>query len=190
MKKLWTTIAICAIALAAALLPCSTALAQSKPHFPITLQKRLAARASNYTEVTLDRKMLAFASQFMNKKSDAATRRLIEKLNGVYVRTYEFSKPGEYTAADLESIRRQFQTSAWTPMVKDHSKNGSSDSDIYVKSEGGEILGMFILNAEPKELDFVYISGPINLDDLSAMGGNFGIPKLKVRNGAVAGGGK
>ncbi|HET8637198.1 MAG TPA: DUF4252 domain-containing protein, partial [Acidobacteriaceae bacterium] len=88
------------------------------------------------------------------------------------------------------SIRRQFQTSAWSPMVKDHSKNGSSDSDIYIKSEGGEILGMFILNAEPQELDFVYISGPISLNDLSAMGGNFGVPKLKVRNNSAAGGNK
>lgn len=178
-----------AIALVAALLPCATVLAQSKPHFPITLQKQLAERASNYTEVTLDRKMLAFASQFMDKKDDAATRHLIEKLNGVYVRTYQFSKPGQYTAADLESIRRQFETPGWTPMVKDHSKNGSSDSDIYIKSEGGEILGMFILNAEPQELDFVYISGPISLDDLSAMGGNFGIPKLKTRSNNSAGGG-
>jgi hypothetical protein len=191
MKKLSAVIVLSLIALAALLLPCAAANAQSSPHFPVTLQKQLAARASNYTEVNLDRKMLAFAGQFMDKKEDAATRHLIEKLNGVYVRTYEFSKPGQYTAADLESIRRQFQTSAWSPMVKDHSKDGSSDSDIYVKSEGGEILGMFILNAEPKELDFVYISGPISLNDLSAMGGNFGVPKLKVRNnGAAAGGNK
>ncbi len=188
MKKPSTIIALCLIALAALLLPCAAARAQSSPHFPVTLQKQLAARASNYTEVNLDRKMLAFAGQFMNKKDDAATRHLIEKLNGVYVRTYEFSKPGQYTAADLDSIRRQFQTSAWSPMVKDHSKDGSSDSDIYIKSEGGEILGMFILNAEPQELDFVYISGPISLDDLSAMGGNFGVPKLKARTNSASSG--
>jgi len=182
MKKLWTV-----IALAAALLPCSAALAQANSHFPVTLQKQLAARASNYTEVNLDRSMLAFASHFMNKSEDAATRHLIEKLNGVYVRTYEFSKPGQYTAADLQSIRRQFQTSDWKPMVSDHSKDGSSDSDIYIKSEGDEVLGMFILDAQPKELDFVYISGPISLDDLSAMGGNFGVPKLKARNNSAGG---
>lgn len=178
------------VAILAALLTCSAALTQENSHFPVTLQKQLAARASNYTEVNLDRKMLAFASHFMDKNNDAATRHLIEKLNGVYVRTYEFSKPGQYTAADLQSIRRQFQTSAWSPMVRDHSKDGSSNSDIYIKSEGNEILGMFILDAEPQELDFVYISGPINLDDLSAMGGNFGIPKLKVRGNSAAGGSK
>ena len=179
-----------AIVLIAALLTSAAALAQDNSHFPVTLQKKLAARASNYTEVDLNRQMLAFASHFMDKKNDAAVRNMIEKLNGVYVRTYEFSKPGEYTAADVEAIRRQFQNSAWTPMVKDHSKNGSSNSDIYMKTEGGEILGMFILNAEPQELDFVYISGPINLNDLSAMGGNFGIPKLQTRPNSAPGGNK
>jgi len=179
-----------ALAVIAVLLTCSAALAQDSSHFPITLQKQLTARASNYTEVNLDRSMLQFASHFMDKSDNAATRHLIEKLNGVYVRTYEFSKPGQYTAADLESIRRQFQSSDWKPMVRDHSKNGLSNSDIYVKSEGNEILGMFILDAEPQELDFVYISGPISLDDLSAMGGNFGIPKLKVRGNSAAGGNK
>lgn len=178
-----------AISLIAALLSCTAALAQDNSHFPVTLQKKLAARASNYTEVDLNRKMLAFASHFMNKdKDDAAVRNMIEKLNGVYVRTYNFSKPGQYSPADLDSIRRQFQNSAWTPMVRDHSKNGSSNSDIYMKTEGNEILGMFILNAEPQELDFVYIAGPISLDDLSAMGGNFGIPKLKVRANSAPGG--
>lgn len=190
MKLKRIAIALCAVALIAALLPCASALAQNNSHFPITLQKQLAARASNYTEVNLDRSMLAFASHFMNKSDDAAVRNMIQKLNGVYVRTYEFSKPGQYTAADLQSIRRQFQTSDWKPMVSDHSKNGSSNSDIYIKSEGNEILGMFILDAEPQELDFVYISGPISLDDLSAMGGNFGIPKLKTRNNSAAGGSK
>lgn len=179
-----------AIAFVFAFLTCAAALAQDNSHFPITLQKQLTARASNYSEVNLDRSMLAFASHFMNKSDDAATRHLIEKLNGVYVRSYEFSKPGQYTAADLQSIRRQFQSSDWKPMVREHSKDGSSDSDIYVKTEGNEILGMFILDAEPQELDFVYISGPISLDDLSAMGGNFGIPKLKTRNNNAPGGSK
>lgn len=178
------------IILIAALLTSAAALAQNNSHFPVTLQKQLAARASNYTEVNLDRSMLQFASHFMDKSEDANARKLIQKLNGVYVRTYEFSKPGEYSPADLEAIRRQFQTSDWKPMVRDHSKDGSSNSDIYVKSEGNEILGMFILDAEPRELDFVYISGPISLDDLSAMGGNFGIPKLKTRNNSAAGGSK
>ncbi|HEY1502161.1 MAG TPA: DUF4252 domain-containing protein [Acidobacteriaceae bacterium] len=150
--------------------------AAAQAPFPVTLEKQLSERASNYTEVSLDRKMLDFASRFMNDKDDAEGKRIVEKLNGVYVRSYEFDKPGQYTAADLESVRRQFDTPEWSSLVKTRSKNGSDDADIYMKLVNGEVQGMFILDAESKELNFVYISGPIRPEDLKDLSGNFGIP--------------
>lgn len=144
--------------------------------FPDALARQLAARASNYTEVTLDRKMLNFASNFMNNENDAEGKRIISKLRGIYVRTYEFDKPDQYTAADLAQIRSHFESGDWSPIVKSHSKNDTDDSDIYMKTVEGEIQGMFILNAEPKELDIVYIDGPIRPEDLQGISGNFGIP--------------
>lgn len=153
------------------------AVAQStQPPFPVTLQKQLAERAANYTEVSLDRKMLAFASRFMNDKDDAEGKRIVEKLNGVYVRSYEFDKTGQYTAADLDAIRRQFDTPEWTTLVKTRSREGSDDADIYMKLVNDEVQGMFILDAESKELNFVYIAGPIRPEDLKDLSGNFGIP--------------
>jgi hypothetical protein len=150
--------------------------AAAQAPFPVTLEKQLAERASNYTEVSLDRKMLDFASRFMNDKDDAEGKRIVEKLNGVYVRSYEFDKPGQYTAADLDAVRQQFDTAEWSQLVKTRSKNASDDADIYMKLVNGEVQGMFILNAESKELDFVYISGPIRPEDLKDLSGNFGIP--------------
>lgn len=150
--------------------------------FPITIEKQLAARASDYTEVTLDRRMLDFASHFMKNEDDAEGKRIIANLNGIYVRTYEFDKPGQYTPEDLEAIRRQFQSSEWNPIVRERSKNATDDSDIYMKLVNGEIRGMFILNAEAKELDFVYIDGPIRPEDLASISGNFGIPADAYKN--------
>ncbi len=167
------------------------ALAQTAaPPFPVTLEKQLAARASNYTEITLDRKMLDFASHFMKDEDDAEGKRIISKLNGVYVRTYEFSTPGQYTAADLASIRSQFQTTGWTPLVKQRSKNADNDSDIYIKLAGSEAQGIFILNAGPKELNFVYISGPIDPADLSDISGHFGIPAINAQKDSASKGAK
>ena len=173
MKQTWAQrMFLLAALLAVSALP---AVAQSGP-FPVTLGKELAARASNYTEVSLDRRMLDFASRFMNNSDDAEGKRIIEKLNGVYVRTYEFDKPGQYTPDDLESIRRQFETPEWTTLVKERSKGATDDADIYMKLVNSEVQGMFILSAEPRELDFVYISGPIRPEDLKDLSGNFGIP--------------
>ncbi|HEY6448411.1 MAG TPA: DUF4252 domain-containing protein [Acidobacteriaceae bacterium] len=164
----------------------SAAAQTTQPPFPVTIEKQLATRASEYTEVTLDRKMLDFASHFMNNEDDAEGKRIVAKLNGVYVRTYEFDKPGQYTPEDLDAIRRQFQTAEWSPMVKERTKNGSDDSDVYMKLVNGEVQGMFVLNAEPKELNFVYIDGPIRPEDLSDISGNFGIPAVGAKAGTKA----
>jgi hypothetical protein len=170
--------------LAAVTLP---AMAQSnEAPFPVTLGKELAARASNSTEVSLDRRMLDFAARFMDNKDDAEGKRIISKLNGVYVRSYEFDKPGQYTPADLDIIRRQFETPDWTMLVKQRSKGATDDADIYMKLVNGEVQGMFILSAEPKELDFVYISGPIRPEDLKDLSGNFGIPSDAYKLGDKA----
>lgn len=152
--------------------------AQNVMPFPDSLAKQLAAKASDSTEVTLDRKMLDFASHFMNDKSDQQGKRIIAKLKGVYVRTYEFDKPGQYTAADLAAIRRVFAGPDWEPMVRSRSKHDQDDTDIYMKMVNGQMEGMIILDAEPKELDFVYIDGPIRPEDLSDISGNFGIPAI------------
>lgn len=149
--------------------------------FPDSLSKALAARASNYTEVTLDRKMLDFAGNFMNDKDDAEGKRIIAKLHGIYVRTYEFDKPGQYTEADLAQIRQAFAGPDWSPIVKSRGKDESDD--VYMKLVNGQMMGMIVLKAEPKELDFVYIDGPIRPEDLSAISGHFGIPAGAV-NGA------
>jgi hypothetical protein len=165
-----------AIWVAAVIAGTGPAAVAQQPPFPVTLQKQLADRAANYTEVSLDKKMLAFATHFLNDKDNADAKRIVEKLNGVYVRSYEFDQPGQYTAADLDAIRRQFDTSEWTAMVKTRSKNGSDDADIYMKMVNDEVQGMFVLDAESRELNFVYISGPIHPEDLRDLSGNFGIP--------------
>ncbi|HEX5236567.1 MAG TPA: DUF4252 domain-containing protein [Silvibacterium sp.] len=182
---------IIAALLALAMLPGAAAFAQTtQPPFPVTLEKQLAARASNYTEVTLDRKMLEFASHFMDKEDDAEGKRIISKLNGIYVRTYQFDKPDQYSADDLAAIRRQFETSDWTSLVKQRSKNAGDDSDIYIKLAGSETQGIFLLNAEPKQLNFIFISGPIDPEDISQLVGHFGIPSMKVTKDSESKGSK
>ena len=86
----------------------SQAMAQaSQLPLPPPVEKELAARASNVTEVTLGKNMLSFASKFMNgkDKDEAATRRLIEGLEGIYVREYEFDKEGQYSPEDIDKLR-------------------------------------------------------------------------------------
>ena len=158
-----------------------------QPNFPVALDKKLAARASDVNEVTMNKTMLKFASQFLDSKDkdDAQAQRLIQNLNAIYVRSYEFSQPGQYTPEDLKTIRQQFLGPDWNPMVKVRSKKGEGDTDVYVKMVGNEVKGMFVLDAEPKELDMVYISGSIRPEDLKELSGNFGVPNLNLQKSAT-----
>jgi hypothetical protein len=76
MRRTWIGIALLFAALVA--VTGRLAAAQSAQPFPVTLEKQLADRASNYTEVSLDRKMLDFASRFMNDKDDAEGKRIVQ----------------------------------------------------------------------------------------------------------------
>jgi hypothetical protein len=147
---------------------------------PPAVEKELAARASNVTEVTLGKNMLAFAAKFMNgkDKDEAATRQLIEGLEGIYVRSYEFDKEGQYSMEEIEQLRKYFETSEWSPIVRERERKTGETTDVMVKLVNGETRGMFILTAEPKELTIVLILGPIRMEDLGKLKGIGGLGAL------------
>ena len=177
MKKrtIWLAAGAALIGAATLALP---ACAQSSPlPLPPAVEKELAARASDVTEVTLGKNMLGFAAKFMNGKDqdEAATRKLIENLDGIYVRSYEFDKEGQYSMEEIEKLRSYFATSEWTPIVHSHERKSGETSDILVKVVNGETRGMFILSAEPKELSIVLILGPVRMEDLGRLSGMAGL---------------
>ena len=147
---------------------------------PPAVEKDLAARASDVTEVTLGKNMLAFASKFMDGKDndETATRQLITGLDGIYVREYEFDKEGQYSMDEIEQLRKYFETSEWTPIVRERERKSGETTDVMVKLVNGESHGMFILTAEPKELTIVLILGPIKMEDLSKLKGLSGLGSL------------
>ena len=144
---------------------------------PPPIEKELAARASNVTEVTLGKNMLAFAAKFMNGKDqdEAATRQLIEGLDGIYIREYEFDKDGQYSMEQIEQLRKYFETSEWSSLVRERERKPGESTDVMVKLVNGESRGMFILETEPRELTIVLILGPIRMEDLGKLKGIDGL---------------
>jgi len=144
---------------------------------------KLAKEAKESVDVTLDSSMLQLASGFL-EKGDAEERHvkeLVSKLKGVYVKSFEFDKEGQYSMADVESIRSQL--TGWSRIVAVKSMN-SENTDVYLKKNGDQIDGLFIINAEPKELTVVHIDGPIRPEDLNELGGHMGIPKIGPTRGS------
>jgi hypothetical protein len=162
------------------------ALGQDSLPAPSPIEKTLAERATHVTEVTLDKNMLAFASKFMDAdkddggkedKDDKAVKEMIRNLKGVYVREYEFDKEHSYTAEELEGLRKYFESADWSPMVHERTKGVAEGTDVFVKLVNGQMQGLFVLDAEARELSLVLILGPIDIDKIGKLGGNFGIPK-------------
>jgi len=148
---------------------------------PVNLDK-LAAKASETTEVTLNGRTLQLAPKFMNDEGDEEARNIVKKLKGIYVRSFEFDKPGEYSEADIESLRSQLKSPIWEKVVNVHSKREGENAEIYFKTDStDQIAGLVVIAADPKELTIVHIDGPLDPGDLEKLGGDFGVPRLETR---------
>jgi hypothetical protein len=170
MKRFFLMMVPAVMALAVPVLAQTAAAPSPFPMDP-AVEKALAAKASDVTEVTLGKNMLGFAAKFMdgNDADDTNTRQIIQGLDGIYVRDYEFDKEGQYSADDIEKLRQYFETGEWTPIVRERDAKSGESTDVMMKMVNGESHGMFILSAEPKELSIVLILGPIRMDQLGAL---------------------
>jgi hypothetical protein len=141
-----------------------------------TLDK-LGAKAKESTNITLEGDTLKLAANFL-EADNASLKPVVDNLKGVYVRSYEFDKEGQYADADLEPLRAYINTLQWTKIVD--VKEDKETSEIYVKPlPNNRLGGLAIIDAEPKEVNVIYITGDLSTSDLAKLGGNFGIPDMK-----------
>ena len=143
---------------------------------------RLAAKAAQTVEVSLDERLLRIAAKFLKSDDpdEARVKELVSGLKGVYVRVFEFDNPGEYSNGDLDPLRSQLKAPGWTKIVGVRSKRDGENVDVHINYQGDNISGLAILAAEPKELTVINIIGPIDLEKLRSLEGQFGIPKLEL----------
>jgi hypothetical protein len=140
--------------------------------------ENLAAKAQETVNVTLDSSILRSMGKMLSSTDPA--QQAVAGLKGIYVRSYKFAKEGEYSSADVEAIRSQIRGPGWTSLVTVRKQGEREDADVAIKREGDRVVGLVVLAAEPRELTFVSIEGPINLEQLSELGGQFGVPKVEV----------
>jgi len=146
--------------------------------------EKLSAKAKETVEVTMDGPMLRWASKFLSAEDpeEAKCAKLVANLKGIYVRSFEFDKEGEYSSADVEALRSQLHSPAWSRVVGVRSERDGDNVDIFFKMEDEKMAGIVIIAAEAKELTFVNIVGPLEVDQLADLGGEFGIPKLNPKS--------
>jgi hypothetical protein len=122
----------------------------------------LAAKASDKTELTLEGPMLAFVKTAIAKKAGPDAQGLFDNVAGISIHNYEFGETGKYSDTDLASLRAQVSTArGWSRVIK--SKDSHDDTEVYVLIQGGQARAFLLIDAEPKELSVVQISGTLEL---------------------------
>jgi len=178
MKFLITnTMRAVAICVVLSIVGAAPALAQDHAKIDMSNLDKFAERADKVINVTVDEKLLILAASFLKDKNpdEAKIKQLILGLKGVFVRRFEFQKEGEFTMADVDSIRSQLNAPGWATVANVRSKR-EGNYDVSIMSEGSVIKGLAVLAAEPKAFTVVNIVGPIDVAKLAELEGKFGIP--------------
>ena len=178
MKLLITkSIRIVALCSALSVFAAAPAYAQSPAKIDMSHLDKFAERADKTINVTVDEQLLRLAASFLSDKKpdEAKIKELILGLKGVFVKRFEFEKEGEFTLADVESIRSQLSAPGWSSVANVRSKR-EGNYDVSIMSEGSVIKGLAVLAAEAKAFTVVNIVGPIDVAKLAELEGKFGIP--------------
>ena len=165
----------------ALLLVAVTASPLAAQQFKFDLQG-LDAKASDSVDISLNGSTLQFAAKFLDGKDpeEAQVKKLINGLEGIYVKTFSFKNEGAYSAADLEGIRNQLKAPEWSRILRFKSAEDGESAEVYVRRQDKKVGGVAILSEAPKQLIVVNIAGTVDLDSLSGLSGHFGLPKLET----------
>lgn len=175
-----TTLKLASLAVLIVLGATATTMAQN-PRISTTQLDFLAAKASETVDLNLDEGLMQLAARALSGKDpdEAKVKDLVNHLKGIYVKSFEFETEGQYSDADLESVRSQLRNSAWKRIVNISSKKEGS-VEIYLMQIGTDITGLALIASDPKEITVVNIVGPVDLEKLSDLEGHFGVPVLDV----------
>jgi len=140
------------------------------------------AEAAQSVEVTLDARILQTAAKAIPDKGpdERAVKALLAGLKGVYVRALRFDREGAYRAADVDALRARFQSPEWSRVVGVRSRRYGGNVDVFVSASGSQLNGIGVVISSPKELIYVHVSGPVDLERLRAIEGRFRVPRLEL----------
>jgi len=171
----------------AAALAATTALALPvagfgvEPELNIPNFSHLRLKATDSVDVTLDgflmRVARKIAASHAGDEAHDEALSLLQDIKSVRVRNFTFDSDNAYSKADIDSVRQQLKAPGWSALVQVHRRD-NEDVDVYVCLEDDKVKGLAVIASEPREFTIVNIVGSIDLDKISQLEGEFGIPKM------------
>jgi hypothetical protein len=152
--------------------------------------ERLAPKAAETVNIEIDGFLIKFAGSILSDKDEdeRAVKELVDGLRGVYVRSYEFKSPGEFSEGDVAQLRGQLRAPGWSRVLDVKSRGlDFGDAEVYLATAGGRVEGFALLVVGPRELTVVNIVGSIDLDKLRRLGDQLNLPRVRVKRKKAAG---
>lgn len=142
----------------------------------------LAAKARESVDIELDKDMLRNAGSFMTGKvDDPQLAEQLQGLEGIYIKTFEFDKPGQYDVNDIAALVKQVESAGgWKKLLSVRDRDERVEMWMRDNSVDG---GMFFVASEPRELVVINIVGKVNLETLRKLQGRMGVPNLGMMGG-------
>jgi Domain of unknown function (DUF4252) len=137
----------------------------------LTNLDKLNSKAANVTDITLDGAMLDMAAKFIamdEDKEDAELVAIIKNLKGIYIKSFEFDDANQYSAADVDAVRKQLAAPGWSCIVNVRKRTGERN-EVYLLKDGEKVAGVTILVAEARELTIVNIVGAVPMDKIGQL---------------------
>jgi hypothetical protein len=164
------------------LLTSAVAQAQDPGRLQLASLDSLGPRAEQTLNITMDGKLLQLALRFLSDKkpNEVKIKEAVAGIRGIYVKRYQFEQDNLFSAADVEPILSQLRSPLWSQMVEVRSKKQGQNIDVFTMIEGGKINGVAIIALDRRQVTVVNIVGPVDVDKLTELRGNFGIPDFDV----------
>ena len=174
-----TMLRLISIALVAAVCGAAPVHAQNA-RLQIDHLDKLFPKAVDTVDIRIDGSLLLMASKFLrsDKADEAAVKEIVQALKGVYVKGVEFDKEGEYSDADVESVRQQLSAPGWERIVGVRSKRDGQNVEVFLMINNDAVIeGIGVLISDPKQVMVVNVVGPLDPEKINNLRGQFGIPK-------------
>lgn len=180
MRILFKTIKLASLALLLGLSVSATVPAQNAK-IELGQLDHLGSKASETVDVNIDERLMQITGKFLSGKDpdEVKIKQLVNGLKGIYVKSFEFERDGDYSQADIESIRSQLRNPAWSKILNVSTKKEGS-IEVYLLTNASQVGGLVVLATDLKELTIVNIVGPVDLEKLSQLEGQFGVPELGI----------
>lgn len=137
----------------------------------------LALKAHESSNINLSGMLLRFASHLSR---DMETKQLLAAIDGIQVRSYEFTSDNAYSHEDVDSVRQQLTAPYWSQVVRTHNHNEKEDVDVFVCLKDGDACGLAVIVAEPRELTIVNVVGSLSMEKLAQLEKHIGMQRLTV----------